>query len=126
LQDGVKEHLAELSKVLTIHVVTGNTYGTVSEEMRGMPCRVVQLQADGQADAKYDIVVGLGADATVAIGNGRNDVPMLRAAALGIAVVGPEGAAYQALEVADVVIGNIDAALGLLRHPQRLVATLRS
>ena len=62
----------------------------------------------------------------VAIGNGRNDRMMLAAAAIGIALVQAEGAAGQAVLCADVVATGILDALGLLEHPQRLVATLRS
>jgi len=51
---------------------------------------------------------------------------MLQAAALGIAVIGPEGAAADTLHAADIVAPNIHAALDLLLHPLRVVATLRS
>ncbi|MBV9327442.1 MAG: hypothetical protein JO020_15490 [Chloroflexi bacterium] len=50
---------------------------------------------------------------------------MLREAALGIAIVGPEGLAAGALAAADVVVPSISDALGLLRNPKRLIATLR-
>lgn len=126
LQEAVKKQLIELSKMLMIHVVTGNTYGTASREMRGVPCQVVELEPEGQVDAKHDIVLRLGAETTAAIGNGRNDMRMLQVAALAIAVVGAEGAAYETVAAADVVTNNIHAALGMLQHHQRLVATLRS
>jgi soluble P-type ATPase len=50
---------------------------------------------------------------------------MLREAALGIAVLGPEGLALDALQSADMVVPDIHAALSLLQDPRRLVATLR-
>jgi soluble P-type ATPase len=50
---------------------------------------------------------------------------MLREAALGIAVVGPEGLAGGALPAADVVVASINDALGLLVNSKRLIATLR-
>ena len=62
----------------------------------------------------------------VAIGNGRNDGPMLKAAALGIALVQQEGGAVETLLSADIVSTSILDALDLLSHPQRLVATLRA
>jgi hypothetical protein len=45
---------------------------------------------------------------------------MLREAALGIAVVGPEGLASGALAAADVVVVSINAGLGLLVNSKRL------
>jgi soluble P-type ATPase len=50
---------------------------------------------------------------------------MLAAAALGIAVLEGEGAAPAALAAAAVVVRAGVDALDLLRHPKRLVATLR-
>jgi soluble P-type ATPase len=50
---------------------------------------------------------------------------MLRAAALGIAVMQGEGAAVETLLAADVAAPDIQSALGLLLNPARLVATLR-
>jgi soluble P-type ATPase len=50
---------------------------------------------------------------------------MLAAAALGIAVVGPEGAAGAAVRAADVVCASIVDALDLLLDERLLVATLR-
>jgi soluble P-type ATPase len=50
---------------------------------------------------------------------------MLKEAAIGIAVVGPEGASAAALQQADVVTRSIIDALDLLLNPRRLVATLR-
>lgn len=61
----------------------------------------------------------------VAVGNGANDARMLERAALGIAVLGPEGLALSCLQAADVVVPDILAALDLLLFPRRLVATLR-
>ena len=70
---------------------------------------------------KANVVRHMGAERVVAIGNGANDADMLREAA----VIGPEGLAMGALATADVVVASIDDALGLLRSPKRLVATLR-
>jgi soluble P-type ATPase len=67
----------------------------------------------------------LGTEQVVAIGNGANDAQMLSAAALGIAILGREGLASEALQAADLVVGGIEDALDLLLHPPRLIATLR-
>lgn len=126
LHEGVKLQLRELAKLLTIHVVTGNTFGTASAELHDVPCQVILLQSEGQAAAKRGLVQQIGANLTVAIGNGLNDTQMMQAATLAIAVIGEEGAAFETLAVADVVTRDIHAALGLLQHRKRLVATLRS
>ena len=87
---------------------------------------IAVLEAGDQARAKAARVEEIGAERTVAIGNGRNDRLMLARAALGIAVVLGEGAASEAIRAADVVCTSILDALDLLTHPQRLIAVLRS
>ena len=70
-------------------------------------------------------MIFLGAAQEIALDQGANDVDMLREAALGICVLGPEGTAVEALMAADVVAPSILDALDSLRRPLRLVATLR-
>jgi soluble P-type ATPase len=86
----------------------------------GLPVAVVH---DGEDKAR--MVRSLGASSVVAIGNGRNDVPMFQAAALAIAVLGPEGADPHALMAADIVAADPLDAIDLLLSPARLRATLR-
>ncbi|MFH0724864.1 MAG: HAD hydrolase family protein [Pseudomonadota bacterium] len=75
---------------------------------------------------KANFMTGVDCTQTVAIGNGRNDVAMIRLAALSIAVMGPEGCAGELINAAKVITGDILAALDLLRYPLRLKATLRN
>ena len=126
LLTGVAQKLRQLAADLRIHVVTADTFGLAQAELAGLPVTVTILPADGQAEAKRDFVARLGADTVIAVGNGRNDRLMLRAAAIGIALVQREGASAETLAAADVVCASIIDALELLDHPKRLVATLRS
>ncbi|RPH89686.1 MAG: ATPase P, partial [Calditrichaeota bacterium] len=82
--------------------------------------------AGAQDVLKLDYVVKLGADKTVCIGNGRNDLMMIREAKIGIAVIQEEGSCGRTLSAADIVCTSIIDALNLLLHPQRLSATLRN
>ena len=122
LLDGVAERLRTVGSVLALHVVSSDTYGNAEEIAAGAGAAFRRVT---HGDEKRAFVERLGPAATAAVGNGRNDVAMLRAAALGIAVIGPEGANAAALAAADVVAGSIGAALDLLADPQALAATLR-
>lgn len=125
LLPGAGEALAALAGDLRIHVVTADTHGDAAREMSGLPASLHVIAAADQAAAKRAYVEALGAEGVVALGNGRNDREMLATAALGIAVLQGEGAAPDALASADVVVPSALHALELLRHPLRLVATLR-
>ena len=126
LLEGIAERLNALASELQIHVVTADTFGTVRQQLAEIPCDVVVLPLENQDTAKRNLVGHLDADATVAVGNGRNDRLMLKAAALGIAVVQEEGAAVETVIAADIVCPDMFSALDLLDNPKRLIATLRS
>ena len=125
LLPGVKDRLEKLSNTLNLHVLTADTFGSSRAALAGLQCAVSILEPERQDVAKQAYVERLGATEVVCIGNGRNDRLMLRSAALGIAVMGGEGAAAAAVTAADIVIPGITDALDLLDQPRRLLASLR-
>jgi soluble P-type ATPase len=125
LLEGVKELFAQLRPKLDIHLVTADTHGgqKIIDETLGLSA--VRIERQNQVKAKLDYIQQLGMDKVVAVGNGANDSAMLEHAALGIVILGPEGAAIETLLKAKVVVPDIRAALELLLYPKRLMATLR-
>jgi len=123
---GVKDALNVLAEVVTVHVVTADTFGKAATGLEGVNCRLTVLEAGRQDQAKVNYINRLGAQRTASIGNGRNDALMLAASALGVAVILGEGASMVSLNAADIVCADIVSALELLIHPLRLTATLRS
>jgi len=126
LIEGVRETLTELSTSITLHVLTADTFGKAKSGLKGIDCTLSILADEDQQSGKLAYVQSLGAENTVSIGNGRNDQLMLKASALGIAVILEEGASAQTLQAADIVCTSIVSALKLLSNPLRVVATLRS
>ena len=125
LCEGVERRLSDLAGHLTIHMLTADTHGgqAAIDEQLGMTA--VRMCHGNEREQKADYVARLGADHVVAVGNGGNDVGMLHAAAIGIAVLGQEGLNVEALQAADVVAGSPVDALDLLLKPKRLIASLR-
>ena len=95
------------------------------EELNGVECSLQIVTGDDQAEQKRAFVEKLGALDTVSLGNGNNDMKMLEASGLGIAVIGGEGAAISALSNADIIVCSIIDGLDLLLKPDRIKATLR-
>lgn len=126
LHAGVAGRLKALARVLTIHVVTADTFGLARKQLEELPVRLTIIPAENQAFAKLRYVEELGAKSVVAFGNGRNDRKMFGAAALSVALLQEEGLARAALLEADLVVSSILDALDLLANPDRLKATLRS
>jgi soluble P-type ATPase len=119
---GVEERIGRLRETIDIHLVSADTFGTLDSTARRL--RVVAVTARSGED-KLRRLEQLGPERSAVIGNGANDELVLHAAALSIAVIGPEGASAVALRAADVVCLSAVDALDLLLETQALSATLR-
>jgi P-type E1-E2 ATPase len=122
LLPGVADRLEALSSHLDVLILTADTFGTARGALEDLPVRV-QLIEDGRE--KAEVVAALANEGVIAVGNGRNDIPMMEVAGLGVAVLGPEGAAAELLAAADIVVRDIIDALELPMNPLRVKATLR-
>jgi soluble P-type ATPase len=122
---GVRERIDLLSGKLNIHVLTADTLGQAADVTRDLPVTLHVIEKRNQREAKQEYLRCL-PSRSAAVGNGRNDAGMLGDAALGIAVMGPEGAFPETLHAAHVVVKDINDALDLLIIPDRLRATLRN
>lgn len=123
---GVKEKILHLSQKLDLHIVTGNTYQSVTHELSDLPCKIFILRPENQQQQKKDYILNLGKDSVISIGNGRNDKEMLQISAIGVVVIQNEGAAVETLMVSDLVCTTIFDAFDLLEDPRQLISSLRS
>ena len=125
LIEGIDYRIAMLRGKLEVRLITADTHGRQSEIDRRLKFTAERLQSGNERQQKASYIWRLGAQKVAAIGNGGNDVDMLKAAAIGIAVLGREGAASEAIAAADVVVFDIIDAIDMLLNPKRLIATLR-
>ena len=125
LIEGLAKRIASLQDRLTVHLLTADTHGRQGLIDKQLNLTATRLSSGNEQGQKRSYVEQLGAECVVAIGQGANDAGMLEAAALGICVMSPEGAATEAILAADILTPSIMVALDLLDKPLRLVATLR-
>ena len=123
--ESIRPRLAELSKVLSICVITADTHGTAAKKCEGLPLEVLtfpttEVGAIKAQEAKKRT------GGVITIGNGFNDIQMSDAADLSICVIGREGCCGALLAHADIVVTSIDDALDLLLKTGRTRATLRT
>lgn len=121
----VRERLTELGKTFRIYVLTADTYGNAKEECEGLPVILHTFPSGSAKDYKKEILKATGSRHCAAVGNGRNDEPMLKEAILSVAVIDREGAYGKLLREADIVVGSMQDALDLFRFPSRIIAALR-
>lgn len=122
---GVRKKLALLSQKLDVIVVTADTNKNAERLLRDLPVTVYTIEEAEENNQKLGVALQKGKNNTISIGNGCNDVSMLRESAIGICTVGREGASAEAMIASDLVIPTINDALDLLLKPHRLKATLR-
>ena len=122
---GVKEKVAMLGQKLNIFLATADTNKNAKDLIKDLPVTLYKIKEGKENNRKLQVVLKKGKNNTVSIGNGCNDISMLKESAIGICIVGREGASAEAMMVADLVVSNINDALDLLLKPHRLKATLR-
>jgi len=122
---GVKEKMAILSQELDIFLVTADMNKNAERLVKDLPVTLYKIKEGEENNQKLQVVLKQGKDNTVSIGNGCNDISMLKESAIGICVVGGEGASAEAMMASDLVVVTINDALELLLKPNRLKATLR-
>jgi soluble P-type ATPase len=125
LEPGVDERLAKLSIRARIHICSADFHGTVADQTRHLEAALKILKGPNQSQEKVEFVRRLGPLRAAAVGAGRNDAQMVKEAALGIAIIGREGASTHTINAADVICADILDALDLLLSPKRLAATLQ-
>ena len=121
----VKKKISSLAGRLKIYILTADTQGTATEEIREMKVELIKAKGKDSKEGKFDFLKTLDLEKTAAMGNGNNDQLILKEAALGIAILGDEGISISAMKQADIMVKNISDALDLLLKPKRLMATLR-
>lgn len=131
LTAGVGRRLVLLSELADIHVVTADTFGTVEDQLRGLPVRIHHLQT-GAHDVEKRAYAEERLPETrhvAAFGNGNNDRLLLAhvrdSGGLAVAVDNGEGCATETLSSSNLFISGAANALDLLLETRRLIATLR-
>jgi len=125
LMDGLEPIIKEISRSVEIHLLSADTLGTADRIARTLDVMLHCLQPGNEAEQKAVYLRSLGADKTLAIGQGANDERMLKEAALGICVLSKEGTASRTMAAADILVPDIYTALELIQKPTRIMATLR-
>ncbi len=117
--------LRQVTEILPVYILTADTLGVAARATRELDVLLHVFSGSDVYTAKRDFIEQLGPEEVIAVGNGSNDAGMLEKAAIGIAVLGPEGCSVQSLRYADLQVKNVDDALMMILKPKRLVATLR-
>ena len=123
--ESIRPRLAQLSRNLSIYVITADTHGTAAQKCSGLPLQVLTFPTTQVGEIKAAEARKM-EGGVVCIGNGFNDIQMSDESDLSICVMGREGCCGALLQHVDIVVTSIDDALDLLLKPNRIRATLRT
>lgn len=125
ISEDVRLRIRELGERLNVIIASADIHGNLQALANSLGVEHLKPGPGTTTRRKLALVKRLGPASTVAIGNGASDAEMLREAAIGIAVIGPEGASPKALLSADIIVNDISDALDCLLNSLRMTATLR-
>ncbi|TXT66486.1 MAG: putative Haloacid dehalogenase [Promethearchaeota archaeon] len=130
-QGKVSAQLIKLFKRLKMEfnviLISSDTRGNLKNIANKLGTTYIRINPENQTDteAKNMELIRIGKEHTIAVGNGRNDALMLKNAALGILILGSEGASTKSLLNSDIVFTNPIDAIHFLLDEKAVVATLR-
>lgn len=120
IEEKVRHLLERLAGRYTVVVLSADTFGTLEEELKGLPVKVERV-----SNGEEKLEKALEYAPYIGVGNGNNDVPMLENAELAFCVIGKEGATVDALLASDIVVTDVRDAIAILLDEKKLTATLR-
>ena len=126
----VRTRLARLARLVEVHVLTVDTFGTARRELARLPVELHFLKNDRRNDKeKLRFVLKHEPAHVAAFGNGTIDRLLLKtvrdAGGLAVAVDNGEGCALDAILNANILVHGSEQALDLLLEPNSCKATLR-
>lgn len=119
-----KDKINLLSKRLKIYIFAKEERERVEDVLRRVRAEIIFLNPGESSKQKLELLKSLGGLRTAVIGNGMDDLSMMKEAALGMVILGKEGASGALIQVAHLVFTNVIDALDFLLKPLRQRATL--
>lgn len=128
--DGIISHetiekVALLKQKIRIVMASADTRNNASAVASTLGIEFYRIAPVRECEGKAALLQSIGICTAAAIGNGFNDSLMVKEAALGICVLGREGASPATLMASDIVVTSFEDGLDLLLKPERLIADLR-
>ncbi len=122
LTDDAKGLIEEFQSCINIYIATSDTFGNAREELKGLKVNIVNTKTGAE---KLAHIMKLGYTNTIAVGNGNNDILMLKKAVVGICISGLDGTTPECISNANIVINDIKKIAYLLENQDLIFSILR-
>jgi soluble P-type ATPase len=125
VSEKIVKKIMQLTQQFNVYIVTADTFGTVQERFNKTDIEVYIIDQETGTVAKAKFIQKIGAEQTIALGNGNNDCQMLEKSAIGISVLGAEGLSVKTLKSSDLLINDVLDFFEMIEQPKKLIASLR-
>ena len=127
ISEKLHEKFDILKKFYNVYLISSDTRGNLEDIAKKLDVNYITINSDKipHEEAKCKVLMTLGEDVTVAVGNGNNDALMLKKALLGLAIIGKEGATTKCVLNSDVLFPDPISAINFLLDDKIMIATLR-
>ncbi len=119
-----KDKINLLSKRTKITILAKGEKEKVEETLRRVKAELYFVNEEESASQKLELLLNLGASRTAVIGNGMDDIRMMKEAGLSMAIIGKEGTSGELIQSAHLIFTNMVDALDFLLKPLQKKATL--
>jgi P-type E1-E2 ATPase len=125
ISEAVAKKIKQLSMQFRVVIASSDIHNNLAPLAESLGVEYHCLKEEEITSKKAALVRELGAERTIAVGNGNNDREMLKTAAIGIAILGREGASSAAILNADLAVNSPEDAIDCVLIPKRMIANLR-
>jgi len=127
LSEKLCEKFNLLKKFYNVYLISSDTRGNLDTVAKKLVTSYIIIDSNkfSHEEAKCKVLMKLGENVTVAVGNGNNDALMLKKALLGLAIIGKEGATTKCVLNSDVLFPDPISAINFLLDDKIMIATLR-
>ncbi len=119
-----KDKINLLSKRLKIYIFVKEEKERAEEVLKKVKAEIIFLNKGEASKQKLELIQSLGSFRTAVIGNGIDDLSIIKEAALGMVILGKEGTSGALIQIANLVFTDVIDALDFLLKPLRQRATL--
>src|SRR5690554_6414621 len=125
VSETIREKIMEINEFLNVFILTADIYGSVYKQCKNLGVSIKTFARENTGIEKRKIVEQIGYLNTITIGNGVNDIPMMKDSILSIGVIGKEGACGKLLTSSDIIANDIMDVFDMINNKDRISATLR-
>lgn len=122
LTGDAKDLIEKFQSRINIYIATSDIFGNVKDELKDLKVNIIDTKTGAE---KLAFIMKLGYTKTIAVGNGNNDILMLKKAVVGICINGLDGTTPECVSNSNIVINDVKNIVNLLENENLILSILQ-